>query len=454
MNFKKTFAVLTATVMLAVPFVASAQYEDINADKNTINIIVDGERVIADNFLYNDTTYVQLRKIAEMLGKKVEWVESESAAHINDTDAPEITDEEVITLTEELNATLNVEKNTIAIYVNGAKVEADNFVYDGRTYVPLRKISEMLSKDVSWDQLTNTATIGLKRPSLFDGNVLGTINGVQYTDTMVDSYKAWYAASGTLTEEENPDTVALEQIKQDYAMIQVALELGITSGVNFENTYQESIENTIAQIGSKEAFDELLAQNGFNEELYYHVQLLNDVYSKILTNEKFVANEEEVKAFYDENKETIFKYDGVRAKHILIMPETDEEGNSTDKQWNTAKSTADKVYKLAKKGEDFDSLVAEYNMDPGVESNPDGYTFAKGEMVAEFEEKCYEMEIGEISEPVKTAYGYHIIKLEEKIPYFEFDADVEAYIKNNLSAEKFTEYILEIAEKAEVIENK
>ena len=69
MNFKKSLAVLTATVMLAVPFVASAQYEDINADKNTINIIVDGERVVADNFLYNDTTYVQLRKIAEMLGK-------------------------------------------------------------------------------------------------------------------------------------------------------------------------------------------------------------------------------------------------------------------------------------------------------------------------------------------------------------------------------------------------
>ena len=178
--------------------------------------------------------------------------------------------------------------------------------------------------------------------------------------------------------------------------------------------------------------------------------MLNDLYVKIIENEKFAVTEEEIKAFYDENKETVFKYDGVRAKHILIMPEADEEGNSTTKQWNTAKSTADKVYKLAKKGEDFDGLVAEYNMDPGVESNPDGYTFAKGEMVPEFEEKCYSMEIGEISEPVKTTYGYHIIKLEEKIPYFEFDEEVKAFIKENLSAEKFSKYIMDIAGSSEI----
>jgi len=450
MNFKKTLAVLTATVMLAVPFVASAQYEDINADKNTINIIVDGQRVVADNFLYNDTTYVQLRKIAEMLGKKVEWVESESAAHINDTDAPEITDEEVISLKEELNTTLNVEKNTITIYVNGAKVEADNFVYDGRTYVPLRKISEMLTKDVSWDQLTNTASIGLKRPSVFDGAVLGTINGKEYTENLVNSYKVMYEKSGSLTQEDNVDEIVLEQIKQDYAIIQTALELGITAGVDFENAYQANVENTIAQIGSKEAFDTLLEQNGLNAEMYYYVQMLNNLYSKIIANEKFAVTDEEIKAFYDENKETVFKYDGVRAKHILIMPESDEEGNSTEKQWNTAKSTADKVYKLSKKGEDFDSLIAEYNMDPGVEQNPNGYTFAKGEMVPEFEEKCYSMEIGEISEPVKTTYGYHIIKLEEKIPYFEFDEEVKAFIKENLSAEKFSKYIMDIAGNSEI----
>ena len=450
MNFKKSLAVLTATVMLAVPFVASAQYEDINADKNTINIIVDGQRVVADNFLYNDTTYVQLRKIAEMLGKKVEWIESESAAHINDTESPEITDEEAITLKEELNAALNAEKNTITIYVNGAKVEADNFVYDGRTYVPLRKISEMLTKDVSWDQLTNTATIGLKRPSVFDGTVVGTINGKEYTENLVNSYKIMYEKSGSLTEEDNVDEIVIEQIKQDYAIIETALELGITAGVDFENAYQANVENTIAQIGSKEAFDTLLEQNGLNSEMYYYVQMLNDLYVKIIENEKFAVTEEEIKAFYDENKETVFKYDGVRAKHILIMPEADEEGNSTTKQWNTAKSTADKVYKLAKKGEDFDGLVAEYNMDPGVESNPDGYTFAKGEMVPEFEEKCYSMEIGEISEPVKTTYGYHIIKLEEKIPYFEFDEEVKAFIKENLSAEKFSKYIMDIAGSSEI----
>ena len=453
-NFKKFAAVLAVSAVALVPFAVSAQYEDINADKNTINIIVDGERVIADNFLYNDTTYVQLRKIAEMLGKKVEWQESESAAYISDTDTPEITDTESVTLTEKAGSVLNVERNAITIYVNGAKVEADNFVFEGRTYVPLRKISEMLLKDVSWDQLTNTATIGKNRASVFDGTVLGTINGREYTDTLVNSYKTLYELSGTLTEEDDVDVIALEQIKQDYAVIESALEMGIVAGVSVENSYQTTIENAVAQLGSKEAFDAYLTQNGFNEPMYHYNYILNSLYTQMISNERFAASEEEIAQYYETNKETVFAYDGVRAKHILIMPESDEEGNSTDDQWKAAEEKAKEVYKLAKDGKDFDELIAEYNMDPGMESHPDGYTFAKGEMVIEFEEKCYSMEDGEISEPVKTEYGYHVIKLEEKLPYFELDDAVEEYIKSNLSMEKFSEHIMSIAGSAEVVENK
>lgn len=452
-NFKKAAAVLAVSVAAAAPFAVSAQYEDINADKNTINIVVDGERVVADNFLYNDTTYIPLRKVAEMLGKKVDWQESESAAYISDTDTPEITDTAVPVLKEEAGSVLNVERNTITIYVNGEKVDADNFVYEDRTYVPLRKVSEMLSKDVSWDQLTNTATIGTKRASVFDGEVLGTINGREYTDTLVNNYKAMYEVSGNITEADDINNIVLETIQQDYAIIETALELGITSGVNFENTYWTNVDNAIAQFGGKEAFDAFLAQNGLTGEMYHYVQMLNDLYAKMLANEKFAVSEEEIAAFYEENKETVFAYDGVRAKHILIMPEADEEGNSTDKQWKEAEETANKVYKLAKDGGDFDSLIAEYNMDPGVDSNPDGYSFTKGEMVAEFEEKCYSMEPGEISEPVKTSYGYHIIRLEEKIPYFEFDENVKKYIETNLSSEKFSKYIMDIAENS-VVEEK
>ncbi|MBR2021468.1 MAG: peptidylprolyl isomerase, partial [Clostridia bacterium] len=58
---------------------------------------------------------------------------------------------------------------------------------------------------------------------------------------------------------------------------------------------------------------------------------------------------------------------------------------------------------------EFDALIEKYNEDPGMESNPDGYYFGKGEMVPEFEESAYSLEEGKTSGLVETSYGYHIL---------------------------------------------
>ena len=105
---------------------------------------------------------------------------------------------------------------------------------------------------------------------------------------------------------------------------------------------------------------------------------------------------------YKELAETI-KKDYVRAKHILIML----EGRQTREE---AYSIAEEVYNKAVSGVDFDLLIAEYNEDPGMESNPDGYVFTKGMMVEPFEKAAYALEAGQISDIVETTYGYHIIK--------------------------------------------
>ncbi len=62
-----------------------------------------------------------------------------------------------------IQETINVVKNSITIKVEGELVTADNILYDGTTYVPLRSISEMLGKEVGWDENTRTASIEEKR---------------------------------------------------------------------------------------------------------------------------------------------------------------------------------------------------------------------------------------------------------------------------------------------------
>jgi foldase protein PrsA len=105
----------------------------------------------------------------------------------------------------------------------------------------------------------------------------------------------------------------------------------------------------------------------------------------------------------------------IKARHILVRPPQDEADKA--KADEAAKKKIDEVYAKVKAGEDFAALADEYTEDP---SNVDGDTkkggdlgwFTRGRMVQDFENAAFKLKAGEISEPVKTFYGYHIIRVE------------------------------------------
>ncbi|NPB09248.1 MAG: peptidylprolyl isomerase, partial [Thermodesulfobacteria bacterium] len=78
---------------------------------------------------------------------------------------------------------------------------------------------------------------------------------------------------------------------------------------------------------------------------------------------------------------------------------------------------AKKIREMALKGEDFAELAKKYSDDPGTkDKGGDLGFFTRGQMVKEFEEAAFSLKPGEISQPVRTAFGYHIIKVEKKRP--------------------------------------
>ncbi len=101
-------------------------------------------------------------------------------------------------------------------------------------------------------------------------------------------------------------------------------------------------------------------------------------------------------------------------KHILLMvndttnidPAATPDPEAYDDA--TAAALAQTIAEQAKAGEDFDSLMEQYNQDTGETSA--GYTFGEGEMVPEFEEAAFALALDQVSDPVKTDYGYHVIK--------------------------------------------
>lgn len=81
----------------------------------------------------------------------------------------------------------------------------------------------------------------------------------------------------------------------------------------------------------------------------------------------------------------------------------------TEEQKAEVYAKMQEILSMAKNGEDFDALVAEYNEDPGMNTYTGGYYFGEGQMVQEFEDATKALAENEISDIVETPYGYHII---------------------------------------------
>ncbi len=150
----------------------------------------------------------------------------------------------------------------------------------------------------------------------------------------------------------------------------------------------------------------------------------------------------EARKAYDENMKRYEVKDARQASHILI---TADSGGGADAK-KKAKAKADELYaQLKKKPGDFSAMAKQHSQDPGSATNGgDLGFFERGAMVKPFDEAVFSMKAGEISPPVESEFGYHIIRLTAvrggKARSFE-DArpEIEAELKKQLAGRKYAE---------------
>jgi peptidyl-prolyl cis-trans isomerase D len=121
-------------------------------------------------------------------------------------------------------------------------------------------------------------------------------------------------------------------------------------------------------------------------------------------------NEDDIKNYYEDNRETFKEAKQIKARHILFYL----AGDTAEDIEKAVKEKAASVLARAKAGEDFTKLAREYSEDTTTKENGGdlGY-FQEGQMVAAFEEAAFKLKKDEISELVRTDYGYHIIKVDD-----------------------------------------
>lgn len=130
----------------------------------------------------------------------------------------------------------------------------------------------------------------------------------------------------------------------------------------------------------------------------------------------FEVSDADVRKHYDDNPAEFELPERVRAAHVLVGTRGEDGMELTAEQKAEKRKLAEDILRRARAGEDFAQLARTYSDDPGSRNRGGEYTFPRGQMVPEFEAAAFALEPGKISDVVATQFGYHIIKLHEKMP--------------------------------------
>ena len=289
---------------------------------------------------------------------------------------------------------------------------------DGVFYVPLRTAAEMAGFDVEYVYSHNSILIS-------DKPAAAKING----KTGVSSDQFEFFLGNALADDQQLSQETVSKIKQD------TLNELVLNAIVYQTAANSGFSSTILDTATKTAVKE--KSELFERPSIFALEnekfLVLNVYANTVSD-AILVDEEEIADYYANNF--------VTAKHILVLSEGGK--SASDKE---AKAEAERILKQLKSGKDFDELMNAYSEDTGLQIAPDGYTFTTGEMVKEFEDAAFSLDENEISDVVKTSYGYHIVK---RLPLAELSDEVKNKVDVLIRNQKYTDYMSALEESAVV----
>ncbi len=181
----------------------------------------------------------------------------------------------------------------------------------------------------------------------------------------------------------------------------------------------------------EDALVKQLKARGMNLEKFY-ARLEDEALFETMLRGKLTLTDAQVRKYYEDHPDRFEDPEMLRASHILIRTRDPRSGAElSDEEKRAKKKQLEGLLKRARAGEDFTALARQFSEDPAAKENGGEYKFPRGAFrLPEFDAAAFSMQTNQISDVVSTAYGYHIIKLHEKIParHLEF-AKVSAELR-------------------------
>jgi len=240
-----------------------------------------------------------------------------------------------------------------------------------------------------------------------------------------DAQKRQFPTPGT-SDYEQLRGQAITFLIQRAEFAQQADDMGINiSGDNVDKRIEQLKKQFYG--GSDERYKKTLQQQGLTEDQAkeeVRAQLISEELFKKVTGDVKVSKAD-VTAYYAAHKSQYGRPESRDVRHILVQK----------------KALADQLYAKLKAGANFAALAKKYSKDPGSASNGGKLTVSKGQTVPQFDKVAFALKKGELSKPIKTQYGYHIIQAlsDVKAPQTTPLSKVQDSIKTQLEQQRKNE---------------
>ncbi len=294
-----------------------------------------------------------------------------------------------------------------------------------------------------------TETIKNNDKKATDATVVVRVNGVDITDSEVERETNYLIPKTVMHRQVRKRTrerlreKAIKRLIEEELIYQEAKAVGVKldkkdikvvdSNIEVAKKKLKKMGTTLKEALEKEGHDIEWLRGYFARKVMI-IKMKAQMREKLQKDAKSIVTDEFMREYYKKNMEKFVKPEAYKLREILIKVDP----SSPQEKWNEAEKRAQEIIDRLKKGEDFAKLAKELSGDKYAKRGGYMGIVHRGGLMAELEHVVEKLKVGEIGGPIYSLYGFHIIKLEDKVPAVQKSYDeVRERLKKELKQREY-----------------